>query len=234
MGKTMPTSPSIQECVCTLSGGKRHASIHFSVAESYSLGSDKETNPGMQTTHVTHVSGHHSTSGHTWQAEDTQESLLSSHQLYTWNWGAFAAHPSTPTNLNKSWLCWPLPQPNPHRWGADGGEPSQGKNITAGRGKSWQVTFKKTGFFKMFSLVLKKKNYKGKSDNQRMHGLWGRKVGNWVRKGKGLTKHHFEKRDVSKSMGPKDMFPEMLIDEYIPFTENRLKTRILFLSWGEL
>lgn len=157
MGKTMPTSPSIQECVCTLSGGKRHASIHFSVAESYSLGSDKETNPGMQTTHVTHVSGHHSTSGHTWQAEDTQESLLSSHQLYTWNWGAFAAHPSTPTNLNKSWLCWPLPQPNPHRWGADGGEPSQGKNITAGRGKSWQVTFKKTGFFKMFSLVLKKK-----------------------------------------------------------------------------
>lgn len=29
---------------------------------------------------------------------------------------------------------------------------------------------KKTGFFKMFLLVFKK-NYKGKSDNQRMHGL---------------------------------------------------------------
>ena len=30
------------------------------------------------------------------------------------------------------------------------------------------------------------------------------------------------------------MFPEVLIDEYIPFTENQLKTRILFLSWGQL
>ena len=79
----------------------------------------------------------------------------------------------------------------------------------------------------MFSLVFKNKIYKGKSDNQRMHGLWGRKVGNWVRKGKGLTKHHFENRDVSKSMGPKDMFPEVLIAEYIPFPENWLKTGIL-------
>lgn len=79
----MPTSPSVQERVCTLSGGNRHASIHFFAAESCSLGSDKERSPGMRTTHVTHVSGHPSTSRYTWQAEDAQESLLSGHQFYT-------------------------------------------------------------------------------------------------------------------------------------------------------
>lgn len=157
MGKTTPTSPSIQERVCTLSGGNRHASIHFLEAKSYSLGSDKETNPGMQTTHVTHVSGHHSTSGHTWQAEDTRESQLSSHQFYTWNWGAFASHPSTPTNLNKSWLCWLLSQPSPTDGELTEDNQVKEKHITAGRGKSWQVTLKRLDFFKMFSLVFKKK-----------------------------------------------------------------------------
>lgn len=63
-----------------------------------------------------------------------------------------------------------------------------------------------------------------------MHGLWGRKVGNWVRKGKGLTKHHFENRDVSKSMGPKDMFPEILVAKGTSCTENQLKTGILFFK----
>ena len=231
MGKTSPTSPSVQERVCTLSGGNRHASIHFFVAESCSLGSDKETSPGMRTTHVTHVSGHHSTSRYTWQAEDSQESPLSGHQFYTWAWGAFASLPSTPTNLSRSWLCWLLP---PSPMGSWWRTTKSRKKYYPREGKVVTNDTKKTRFFKMFSLVFKNKIYKGKSDNQRMHGLWGRKVGNWVRKGKGLTKHHFENRDVSKSMGPKDMFPEVLIAEYIPFPENWLKAGILFLSWGKL
>lgn len=157
MGKTTPTSPSIQERVCTLSGGNRHASIHFLEAKSYSLGSDKETNPGMRTTHVTHVSGHHSTSGHTWQAEDTREPCWAATNFTRETGGHLPPTLQLPPTSTNPGSADSSPSPVPTDGELTEENQVKEKNITAGRGKSWQVTLKRLDFFKMFSLVFKKK-----------------------------------------------------------------------------